>query len=283
MKSGYDNFFKQARSNASKGTKTRLSAPKETKVKRSGKKELADYSESELRSLFKMNDQGPKSKRRGRRSKEKMGISAWGGIITAVLMGLSIIVFIFPDEINDWINRVEFHVMGQAGAADQEKNSAKETAAAEENSPDQKQVDAKSKSVTDKEEVKDLSYFGKLNDRKKQLDLRERELEELEQELNKQKVEIEARIQYLETVRRDIAGVLKDRVEVDQEKVNKLVEFYSNMKPAQAAEIISNLNEELAIGVLSNMKKKNAAAILNMIEPKKAKKLSEKFAGYIKE
>ena len=72
-------------------------------------------------------------------------------------------------------------------------------------------------------------------------------------------MEIEARIQYLEKVRRDIAGVLKDRVEVDQEKVKKLVEFYSNMKPAQAAEIIATINEDLAIGVLSNMKKKNAA------------------------
>lgn len=283
--SGYDSFFKQARKNA--GSAGPAKRPVKTPPKPPGKKELSDYSEKELRKIFNMKETPDKIKRksgkRSRKSPKSSSISLGGGLVAVFFMVLSTFVFIYPDEINAWWDGVEFRIMGQASAADQEKTSTEKAGAGEESSPDQKQVGNDKKSGKESEEIKDISYFSKLNDRKKQLDLREKELEELEQELNKQKVEIEARIQYLEKVRRDIAGVLKDRVEVDQEKVKKLVEFYSSMKPAQAAEIIGTINEDLAIGVLQNMKKKNAAAILNMIEPKKARKLSEKFAGYIKD
>lgn len=283
--SGYDSFFKQARKNA--GSAGPVKRPVKAQGKPPGKKGLSDYSENELRKIFNMKDTPDKIKRRsGRRSRKHsrgLSISFSGGLLAIFFLVLSTFVFLYPDEINAWWDSVEFRIMGQASAADQEKTSTKKGGATEDSSQDQKQVGNDKKSGTEPEEIKDISYFSKLNDRKKQLDLREKELEELEQELNKQKVEIEARIQYLEKVRRDIAGVLKDRVEVDQEKVKKLVEFYSSMKPAQAAEIIGSINEDLAIGVLQNMKKKNAAAILNMIEPKKARKLSEKFAGYIKD
>ncbi len=284
--SSYDSFFKQARKNAGEFKE----APKKIKKisrSKSGKKELSDYSEKELRKIFNMKDH-PRPERKPRykasvRKTSGAGASVGGGVVALFFMVLSTLVFMYPDEINVWWNKIEFKIMGQASAADQEKSSMESEAEKEDSSPDQKQVEKSKKPGKDQEEVKDISYFAKLNERKKQLDLREIELEELEQELNKQKVEIEARIQYLEKVRRDIAGVLKDRVEVDQEKIQKLVEFYSNMKPAQAAEIIANINEDLAVGVLSNMKKRSAAAILNMIEPKKARKLSEKFAGYIKD
>ena len=38
---------------------------------------------------------------------------------------------------------------------------------------------------------------------------------------------------------------------MDEQKVTQLVDFYSNMKPAQAANIISKINEELAVQVLT--------------------------------
>jgi flagellar motility protein MotE (MotC chaperone) len=102
----------------------------------------------------------------------------------------------------------------------------------------------------------------------------------LEEELQRQKVELDKRIQQLEGVRRDIASILKDRVEVDQQKVDKLVDLYSNMKPKQAADVMSSLNEDLAVEILSKMKKKNAAEIMNLLPPEKARILSEKYTGY---
>lgn len=126
----------------------------------------------------------------------------------------------------------------------------------------------------------EANHFSKLSERKKQLDLRETELNALEEELHKQREEVESRIVQLDKIRSEIGVVLKERVDVDEERVTKLVDFYSNMKPKQAAEIFNDLNENLAVEVLGRMKKKNAAEIMNLLEPKKAQVLSEKFTGY---
>ncbi len=126
----------------------------------------------------------------------------------------------------------------------------------------------------------ELSFFEKLNERKEALDRREAELAKLEEELQRQKGELDQKIKKLEAMRAEISETLKERVVQDQEKVAKLVDFYSNMKPSQAAKVIENLNEDLAVAVLDRMKKKNAADILNMMSSEKAKALSEMLTGY---
>ena len=127
---------------------------------------------------------------------------------------------------------------------------------------------------------KEMSYLW--IGRKKELDTREATLIELETELQEQKEEIEKKIRYLEGVRSKVASMLKERVAINEEKVKKLVDFYSNMKPQNAAKIISRIDEDLAVAVLGKMKKLNAAEIMNRLAPLKAQKLSEKFAGYQK-
>lgn len=126
----------------------------------------------------------------------------------------------------------------------------------------------------------ELSFFEKLNERKEALDRREAELAKLEEELQRQKGELDQKIKKLEAMRAEISETLKERVVQDQEKVAKLVDVYSNMKPSQAAKVIENLNEDLAVAVLDRMKKKNAADILNMMSSEKAKALSEMLTGY---
>lgn len=126
----------------------------------------------------------------------------------------------------------------------------------------------------------ELSFFKKLNDRKAELDRREAEIVKLEEELQKQREGIEEKIKQLEQMRKQISDTLKGRVEQDQEKVAKLVDVYSNMKPTQASKIIETLNEDLAVSILDKMKKKNAAEILNTMSAAKARKLSEMLTGY---
>lgn len=104
----------------------------------------------------------------------------------------------------------------------------------------------------------------------------------MEEELHNQKVELEKRLASLEQLRTQIGNQLQERVSTDAEQVDKLVSFYSSMKPQTAAKVIEKLNEDLAVEVLKKMKKKEAAEIMNMIESEKAQRLSEKFAGYKK-
>lgn len=126
----------------------------------------------------------------------------------------------------------------------------------------------------------EMSFFKRLNDRKVELDRREAELSKLEEELQKQRVGIEEKIKQLETMRAEISETLKGRVEQDKEKVAKLVDVYSNMKPTSASRVIESLNEDLAVTILDRMKKKNAAEILNTMSAPKAKRLSEMLTGY---
>ncbi|MGE0761658.1 MAG: MotE family protein [Bdellovibrionales bacterium] len=185
-----------------------------------------------------------------------------------------------PDRI---LGKVNVQMFSSALASGEEKSAksaqakgntaAKAAATQEAANPDGKIAEAG-------QVAEDLSHLQKLRERKESLDLREKELGELEEELQKQKAEIGSRIKQLEELRTQITAMLKDRVEVDQEKVMKLVETYSNMKPKQAADILAGIDEDLAVEVLGKMKKKNAAEIMNLLEPAKARAISEKYAGY---
>lgn len=179
------------------------------------------------------------------------------------------------------VPRVSFGFFGKAAAA--------EESAAPEKVADQKIPAVETASATKGQEAspdvrqwspEEMSFFKNLSDRKLELDRREEELAKLEEELQKQRSGIEEKIKQLETMRAEISTTLKDRVEQDQEKVAKLVDVYSNMKPVSASRVIETLNENLAVTILDRMKKKNAAEILNMMSAAKAKKLSEMLTGY---
>lgn len=126
----------------------------------------------------------------------------------------------------------------------------------------------------------ELNHLMKLVERKKELDSREEELGRVEAALNEQKVELQKRINELEKMRGSISSLLEDRVKADEQKIDTLVQFYSNMKPPQAAKIFETIDEDLAVQILGRMKKKNAADILNLMKPEKAQMFTESFAGY---
>ena len=253
MKQGYEQFFKRAQA-IKRGERRRA--------------RTAAQAEERLRQLLPMK----------KRKKAAFPWKAMGGLVFSLSLGGAYLVF--PDEFHNLADRIEIHAIGGAGASESaekskpaEARAAKPAAGASAANPD-KGLEARS-SVPE-----DMSHFEKLKQRKEDLDAREKELSQLEEELQRQKVELDKRIQQLEEMRTQIAQVLKERVEVDQEKVTKLVDLYSNMKPKQAADVIGSINEDLAVEVLAKMKKKNAAEIMNLLAPEKARVLSEKYTGY---
>ncbi|MGE3972983.1 MAG: MotE family protein [Bdellovibrionales bacterium] len=188
------------------------------------------------------------------------------------------------ERIEKWFSSIEIQAMSMASAegAKSAKVDAKESGGkekiAQEEGQEKKTANSKSESWTPEQ----LSFFNKLEEKKKQLDHRESELAKLEEELQQQKVLLEKRLGELDQLRVKISNRLDEKVKVDQEKVDKLVEFYSNMKAQNAAKIFEEIDEDLAIEILGKMKKKSAADIMNLLKPEKAQKLSEKFAGYKK-
>jgi len=272
----YDNFFAKAKDNA-RGPADQAVVDK---VRFSVKQQSRPAAPPpKARAAVSSHTHDEKIRRAMNMKKRKKTPFPWKAVaglaVSLVLAGLYLSA---PEQFEKALDRIEVRAIGAASA---EEKTSKTAGQAAEKSAAGKEGDAKAKSPDEKGAVQeDASHFDKLRQRKEELDAREKELNELEEELQKQKVELDKRITQLEEMRNNIAQTLKDRVDVDQEKVNKLVDLYSNMKPKQAADILVSLNEELAVEVLAKMKKKNAAEIMNLLPAEKARVLSEKYTGY---
>ena len=71
-------------------------------------------------------------------------------------------------------------------------------------------------------------------------------------------------------------AVLEPERAARDEELAKLVGFYSNMKPKQAAQLIENLPLELATDVISRMKRREAGKILNVMARGRAVEISKR-------
>lgn len=258
MKSGYDQFFKNAK-RAAAGQPTEpvvtRSAPR---AERKSSNEMAHDLRNRMKPLHK--------------KKMKSKPMPWK-LISASVMGLAIagLGLWKIDTIEYVIKNVEVSMLGSAyaeeSAAPKADAATKPAAAAE----------APAKTEYSQEE---LNHFSKLNERKRELDAREEELNRAESELAAQRAELEKKLTELDTTRRNISSVLEEKVKVDATKVETLVQMYSNMKAQQAAKVFETMDEDLAIEILGRMKKKNAAEIMGFVKPEKVQILTEKFAGY---
>jgi flagellar motility protein MotE (MotC chaperone) len=304
--SGYDQFFKEASkasglSSGKSAPKASIKASNQATPKTGGKAKNSQFkikessfsgnAEDRLRQEVALRARNRKSASMRKRAKFPMGPA----IIAVVAIISCTIGFLKPDMADQLLTHIDIGFFGKALAAtpatESKANAKSATTLAAKSAETKAQGPAKESlnAVALKSEVppdfrnwsdEELSFFNKLNDRKKELDLREAELNKLDEELQKQKAELDSKIKQLEAMRGDISKTLKARVEVDQEKIEKLVQFYSTMKPEQAAKVIESINEDLAVEVMDKMKKKNAAAIMDALDPKKARRLSEMLTGY---
>jgi flagellar motility protein MotE (MotC chaperone) len=312
MSSGYEQFFKKARQASAEPTggekkparghsfavkpdgsrnesqsssKSRSPKARQGRAPSSGK--LASQSpEDTLRHALALRmESKKKSMHRKRR-----GFPFASAAVVVVALSVAGIGFYFPQTV-DWVmSHVEIGAFGQAEAttekvaapAPAKKEKPAATTGASTGVPAAAEVEKKEQGIANIKNwsPEELSFFNKLNDRKKELDLREAELNKLDEELHQQKSALDQKIEQLEKMRSEISVTLKTRVTNDQAKVDKLVDFYSTMKPQQASKVIESLNEDLAVEVLDKMKKKNAAEIMNMMDSKKARRLSELLTGY---
>lgn len=265
MKSGYDQFFQNARKVADKQSTNHGKVPKKSNPTGIKLDLPIDDVEQQLRKRMKMTTL---------RKKQKAPFP-WKMVATS-FVGLLVAIWGFHnhEEVESLLKRVEFQMTGEAVAS---------TAPAAANTETSKETPAASSAMVEKSAsvtAVDVDHLQKLNERKKELDAREEELNRMESELQVQKVELDKRLKELEEMRTKISSMLEDRVKVDEEKVDTLVQMYSNMKAPQAAKVFETMDEDLAVEILGRMKKKNAADIMNILKPEKAQVLSEMFAGY---
>jgi flagellar motility protein MotE (MotC chaperone) len=232
-----------------------------------------------------------------RPSAKKKNNSTSRGMITLSLIGFVAVLgaMYFDEELEKKLSRIEVEFFGLTSAQAEDKNAAEKPVPTSKDSAaskkDTKDTDGK-KATDENDDASDSSekavssaanesdHFLTLAQRKKELDQRDEDIKVLEAHVLEQKNELDKKIAELEETRRKIASVLEERVKVDEQKIETLVQMYSNMRAPQAAKIFETMDEGLVVEILGRMKKKNAADVMNLIKPEKAQVFSEKLAGY---
>lgn len=236
-------------------------------------KKLSDKPSLKSNKQNTFNLPGTKKKRNNARSGKSMRTNLILFVLT-VAVGLT---YLFFEDVFEAFDMPEVHFGPKAQAQlrpatiSEAKDKSAQLQTTEEDPNAQKKLDIVSE---------DPSYLGTLRNRKEELDKKELELKELALELQRQREQLDLKIGELDKMRGEISQILQERVNTDEGRVAKLVEFYSSMKPVNAAQVFEKLDEDLAIEILSKMKKQSAAEIMNAMKVEKAQKLSEKFAGY---
>lgn len=233
----------------------------------------------------------PKAKSKKIKDKENKSINL--SLTGLFLCGFLITLFggLYIDDVIKVVQNIEFGFLGQANAevisnnkGTSENEVKKDDSITSDNGVNVKNESEKlgeDKKLVSTEDI-ELNHLSRLKERKLELDKREEEITKLEDELGKQRQEIELKLKELEEIRRSISSTLETKVQADDQKIQDLVQFYSNMKPPQAAKILESLDESLVVKIIEKMKKKSAAEIMNLMKPEKAQAISEKYAGYRK-
>lgn len=271
MKNGYDQFFRNARKAADQG------APVKFQKKSSSPRLKLDMPSEDLEQQLERQLRqraGIKGKRKVKKSSFSWKMVAFSSV------GLAVAVwgFMNHEKVDGFIRTVEVDFLGTAMA--QGETATPASAATTKPAESSREVAAVAETKSSEMSAEELDHLTKLNDRKKELDAREEELNRMESELAVQKVELEKRMKELEEMRSQISSILNDRVKLDEEKIDTLVQMYTNMKAPQAAKVFETMDEDLAVEILGRMKKKSAADIMNLLKPEKAQIFSEKYAGY---
>jgi flagellar motility protein MotE (MotC chaperone) len=258
MNNGYQDFFKKAKQNSkAQSQPVKIATKQNVKLKASK----------------------PTIKRNNISSK----------LLSFVFVGLvvTLLAFFYVDDLDAFLSRVEISFLSPAKAEGGEVKPAENKNATTSDKPETAATEKSEVAAGAATEQKDyseaeLNHFARLRERKNELDQREKDIQKMEIEIGKQKEEIEKKMAELEEMRKKISSVLEDKVQIDDKRIENLVQFYSSMKPQQAAKIIESIDEGLAVEVLARMKKKSAADIMNLLKAEKAQVISEKYAGYRK-
>ncbi|HFC98223.1 MAG TPA: hypothetical protein ENJ40_07190 [Thermosulfurimonas dismutans] len=112
----------------------------------------------------------------------------------------------------------------------------------------------------------------KLEERAKQLTLREKRLRLLDQQ-------VERRLAALLELENSVDEKLKKIRTIETKRFKLLVKAYSEMRPSKAARLLMNMDQDMAVKILSAMKSDQVARILAAMPPEKAAPLAEALSG----
>ena len=125
----------------------------------------------------------------------------------------------------------------------------------------------------------ELEILQKLAQRREELDIRERSIEQKAGVLKAAEAQIDvkiAKLKELEASIKDLIGVYDEK---ERDRLNNLVKIYSTMKPKEAARLFNDMEMSLLVRVFEQIKESKAAPILALMDSAKANALTAELAN----
>lgn len=123
-----------------------------------------------------------------------------------------------------------------------------------------------------------IELLQSLSERRKELDARERAIEQREGLLTAAEHRIESKIEELKTVKSEIEELIKTYDKQEEQQVAGLVKIYETMKPKDAARIFNELDMDVLLEVFERMKASRTAPVLADMDPVRAKEITTRIA-----
>lgn len=125
----------------------------------------------------------------------------------------------------------------------------------------------------------EIDVLQRLAKRRDELEERQRELDTRERLLAAAEKQLKDKIAELKKIEAQIAAMLKQQDEAEEQRLNSLVKVYEKMKPKQAARIFEELEMAVLLQVARRMKEANVAKILASMDPAKARDVTARIAA----
>jgi len=124
----------------------------------------------------------------------------------------------------------------------------------------------------------EIRLLTELADRRRNLEVRERAIEERSTLLRAAEERLSTQQDQLNDIKVEIQVLLERFEELESEETDKLVRIYSNMKPKSAAAIFNELDMETLVAVMRGMSERKLAPIIAAMNTERARLLTRELA-----
>ena len=124
----------------------------------------------------------------------------------------------------------------------------------------------------------ELEILQKLAERREELDIRERTIDQRAGVLKAAEAQIDLKVAKLKELEASIKELIGLYDEKEKAKLNNLVKIYSTMKPKEAARLFNDMEMSLLVRVFEQMKEAKSAPILALMDLNKANALTLELA-----
>jgi len=125
----------------------------------------------------------------------------------------------------------------------------------------------------------EIDVLQALAERRRQLDLREQEMQQREGLLKAAEQRVDEKIAELTVLQSTIEGLLRLHTDEEEQQLTNLVKIYENMKPKDAAEIFEQLDMPVMLDVIERMKERRVSPILAAMDPPTAQQITSEMAN----